>query len=82
MMAVSHFAMNRCLSLQEGTMVLGPSQVALAPGSLLCVLSLGTAECVSESCLLPCSLQPPGLQTGRSQNRHFQEVCKEQRRGM
>lgn len=79
MVAVSHFAMNRCLSLQEGTMVLGPSQVTLATGSLLCVLSLRTAECVSEPCLLPCSLQPPGLQMGGSQNRRFQEVCKEQR---
>lgn len=30
MVAVSHFVMNRCLALQEGTMVLGPSQVTLA----------------------------------------------------
>lgn len=79
MVAVSHFAMNRCLSLQEGTMVLGPSQVTLATGSLLCVPSLGPADCMSEPRLPPCSLQLPGLQVGGSQNRHFQEVCKEQR---
>lgn len=78
MVAVSRFTMYRCLSPQEGTMVMGHSQVPLVPGSLLCVLSLGTAECVNEPCLLPCSWWPPGLQMGGSQNRHFQEICKEQ----
>lgn len=52
MVAVSHFAMYRCLSPQEGTMVFSHSQVLLAPGSLLCVLSPGTAECVNEPCPL------------------------------
>lgn len=47
MVAVSHFAMYRCHSPQEGT-VLGHSQVPLAPGSMLLVLSLGPAECVIE----------------------------------
>lgn len=48
MVAVSYFAMYRCLSPQEGTMVFRHSQVPLAPGSLLCVLSLGPAECAKE----------------------------------
>ena len=57
---------------------LGHSQVPLAPGNLLRVLSLGTADCVNEPCLLPCSWWPPGLQMGGSRHRHFQEICKEQ----
>lgn len=64
--------------LRKEPWVFGHCQVPLAPGSLVCVLSQGTAECEVEPWLLSCSLLLPGLQVGGSQNLHFREVCKEQ----